>query len=180
MVVVAVAIVVGHHDAQNRWSTARRVLARPCLPCPQGIGGATAWGKPYPRVQHLRPGSNPAVLPGPVLIADRDNNRPLEVSPDGQLLWRFPASGDLAPGQTFLLPDDAFFSPSGRQVVVTQAAARGDGLPPLELPCGGVGVGHHVGHGHEQAPPADVVQVVEHRVIGVRVESWRGRSCRGG
>lgn len=69
---------------------------------------------------NLRPGSDPSVLPGPVLIADRDNNRLLEVSPDGRVLWRFPAPGDLARGQTFLLPDDAFFSPDGRQIVVTQ------------------------------------------------------------
>src|SRR6266516_6266584 len=68
----------------------------------------------------LQPGSDPSVLPGPVLIGDRDNNRLVEVSPDGRVLWRFPAPGDLAPGQTFLLPDDAFFSPDGRQVIVTQ------------------------------------------------------------
>jgi DNA-binding beta-propeller fold protein YncE len=68
----------------------------------------------------LRPGSNPTVLPGPVLIADRDNNRLLEVSPAGRVLWRFPAPGDLARGQTFELPDDAFFSPDGRKIVVTQ------------------------------------------------------------
>jgi DNA-binding beta-propeller fold protein YncE len=55
-----------------------------------------------------------------VLIADRDNNRLLEVSPTGQILWRFPQAGDLAAGQSFLLPDDAFFSPDGREVVVTQ------------------------------------------------------------
>jgi DNA-binding beta-propeller fold protein YncE len=80
-----------------------------------------------PRSEHavaangaLRPGSDPSVLPGPVLIADRDNNRLLEVSPDGQILWRFPAPGDLSPGQTFDLPDDAFFSPDGRDVIVTQ------------------------------------------------------------
>jgi len=65
-------------------------------------------------------GSNPSVLPGPVLIADRDNNRLLEVSPQGRVLWRFPEPGDLAPGQTFLLPDDAFFSPDGNRVVATQ------------------------------------------------------------
>ena len=64
--------------------------------------------------------SNPGVLPGPVLIADRDNNRLLEVSPAGQILWRFPKPGDLIPGQSFLLPDDAFYSPDGRQIVVTQ------------------------------------------------------------
>jgi hypothetical protein len=68
----------------------------------------------------LRAGSDPNVLPGGVLIADRDNNRLLEVSPTGQMLWRFPESGELAPGQSFKLPDDAFFSPDGSQVVVTQ------------------------------------------------------------
>jgi DNA-binding beta-propeller fold protein YncE len=68
----------------------------------------------------LRGGSDPGVLPSPVLIADRDNNRLLEVSPTGQILWRFPGSGDLAAGQSFLLPDDAFYSPNGREVVVTQ------------------------------------------------------------
>jgi DNA-binding beta-propeller fold protein YncE len=68
----------------------------------------------------LLAGSDPSVLPGPVLIADRDNNRLLEVSPTGKVLWRFPNSGDLAPGQSFVLPDDAFFSPDGHEVVVTQ------------------------------------------------------------
>jgi hypothetical protein len=68
----------------------------------------------------LRAGSDPGVLPGPVLIADRDNNRLLEISPTGQVLWRFPEAGNLAPGQSFELPDDAFYSPSGREVVVTQ------------------------------------------------------------
>jgi hypothetical protein len=68
----------------------------------------------------LRPGSDPSVLPGPILIADRDNNRLVQVSPSGQVLWRFPAPGDLAPGESFKLPDDAFFSPDGREVIVTQ------------------------------------------------------------
>lgn len=69
---------------------------------------------------YLAKGSDPAALPGPVLIADRDNNRLLEVSPQGRVLWRFPAAGDLASGQSFKLPDDAFYSPDGREVVVTQ------------------------------------------------------------
>jgi DNA-binding beta-propeller fold protein YncE len=69
---------------------------------------------------NLREGSDPRVLPGPVLIADRDNNRLLEVSPTGRVLWRFPEPGNLAPGQSFKLPDDAFFSSDGRQVIVTQ------------------------------------------------------------
>ena len=69
---------------------------------------------------YLQPGSNPAVLPGPILIADRNNNRLLMISPKGQILWQFPADGKLAPGQTFLGPDDAFFSPHGNHIVVTQ------------------------------------------------------------
>jgi outer membrane protein assembly factor BamB len=121
VVVVAVAIAVGHHAEQNRASTARRVLAGALSAIPRKAPEAQRHGSSGTGAnKNLRPGSNPAVLPGPVLIADRDNNRLLEVSPDGRLLWRFPASGDLAPGQTFLLPDDAFFSPNGRQVVVTQ------------------------------------------------------------
>lgn len=60
------------------------------------------------------------MLPGPVLIADRDNNRLLEISPKGQILWRFPESGELAPGQSFEVPDDAFYSPDGHGIVVTQ------------------------------------------------------------
>jgi len=75
---------------------------------------------PTGEVGALQPGSNPNVLPGPVLIADRDNNRLLEVSPQGRILWRFPAPGDLRPGETFLLPDDAFFSAGGSRIVVTE------------------------------------------------------------
>jgi len=68
----------------------------------------------------LAPGSNPSVLPGPVLIADRGNNRLVIVSPAGRIVWSFPRPGDLRPGQTFRVPDDAFFSPDGKDIVVTQ------------------------------------------------------------
>ena len=67
-----------------------------------------------------QPRSNPSVLPGDVLIADRGNNRLLEVDPAGHIVWQFPRPGDLRPGQTFRSPDDAFFDPSGRYVVATQ------------------------------------------------------------
>lgn len=69
---------------------------------------------------NLKPGSDPSVLPAPVLIADNANNRLIEVSPTGRVLWEFPRRRDLKPGQTFLTPDDAFFTPDGRQVVATQ------------------------------------------------------------
>ncbi len=69
---------------------------------------------------NLAPGSNPAVLPGPVLIADKHNNRLIEVSPQGKILWTFPQPGDLAPGQKFLIPDDAFFTPGGHHIIATE------------------------------------------------------------
>ena len=69
---------------------------------------------------YLAPGSDPSVLPGPVLIADKLNNRLLIVDPQGHVRWAWPQPGDLAPGQTFAVPDDAFFSPDGRYIIATQ------------------------------------------------------------
>jgi hypothetical protein len=65
---------------------------------------------------HLAPGSDPSALPGDVLIADRSNDRLLVVDPRGRIVWRFPAVG----GRSLPLPDDAFFSPDGREIVVTE------------------------------------------------------------
>jgi outer membrane protein assembly factor BamB len=65
---------------------------------------------------HLARGSDPSVLPGDILIADRSNDRLLVVDPRGRIVWRFPQ-----PGRASLpLPDDAFFSPDGRRIVVTE------------------------------------------------------------
>ena len=69
---------------------------------------------------YLAPGSDRRVLPGPVLIADKLNNRLLVVDPQGHIRWSWPQPGDLAPGQTFDVPDDAFFSPDGRYIIATQ------------------------------------------------------------
>ena len=82
---------------------------------------AAALGRLAPQTAgFLAPGSNPAVLPGPVLIADENNNRLLLIDPQGRTLWQFPRPGDLAPGQTFLRPDDVFFAANGKQIVATQ------------------------------------------------------------
>jgi hypothetical protein len=79
--------------------------------------------QPAPRLpahSRTRPGSDPSVLPGDVLVADKANNRLLEIDPYGRVVWRFPRPGDLAAGQTFHVPDDAFYSPNGRSIVATQ------------------------------------------------------------
>jgi hypothetical protein len=91
----------------------------------------TAHGPRVPRTTHvrhraghgasaLRPGSDPRVLPGNLLIADKANNRVVEVDRRGRMVWRFPRPGDLRRGETFRVPDDAFFSPDGRRVIATQ------------------------------------------------------------
>ena len=83
-------------------------------------GAAAPWLAPPAGPGRLAAGSDPSVLPGDVLIADHRNNRLLIIDPQGRVRWEFPRPGDLAPGQTFLVPDDAFFSPGGQDIVVTQ------------------------------------------------------------
>ena len=69
---------------------------------------------------HLQPGSDPSVLPGPIVIADRNNSRILIVDAKGRIIWQFPVSGDLAQGQSFAEPEDAFFGPKGYHILATQ------------------------------------------------------------
>ena len=59
-------------------------------------------------------------MPGYVLIADRNNNRLLIVSPSGRIVWRFPHPGDIRGGQSFHDPDDAFFTPGYRALVTNE------------------------------------------------------------
>jgi hypothetical protein len=57
------------------------------------------------------------VVPGYLMIADRDNNRILIVNPDTRrVVWQFPRPGDLPAGVSFRDPDDAFFTPGYRSI----------------------------------------------------------------
>ncbi len=60
------------------------------------------------------------MLPGPVLFADEGNNRLIVVDPQGRTLWTFPQPGDLPPGISLQSPDDAFFTPDGKEIIVTE------------------------------------------------------------
>ncbi|HEY3951910.1 MAG TPA: hypothetical protein VGM53_00915 [Streptosporangiaceae bacterium] len=86
---------------------------------PAGLASAP-WLAPVNGPGHLRAGSDPSALPGDVLIADHLNNRLVIVDPQGRVRWQFPRQGDLRPGQTFKVPDDAFFSPNGKSIIATQ------------------------------------------------------------
>jgi DNA-binding beta-propeller fold protein YncE len=91
---------------------------QPSGPVPtSGSGGPIVLTASGP--ERLAPGSDPSVLPGPVLIADDGGNRVLIIDSGGRTMWQFPRPGDLAAGQTFKAPDDAFFTPDGRQVIAT-------------------------------------------------------------
>ncbi len=58
------------------------------------------------------PALKPGPVPGYLMIADRNNNRIIIVSPaTKKIVWQFPRPGDVRPGQSFHDPDDAFFTP---------------------------------------------------------------------
>jgi hypothetical protein len=59
-------------------------------------------------------------LPGYLMIADRDNDRIIVVSPGKRVVWRFPRRGDLRRGQRFAGPDDAFVTPGGRMIITNE------------------------------------------------------------
>ncbi len=59
-------------------------------------------------------------LPGNLLIADRGNNRLIEVAANKKIVWEFPVSGSLEPGQFFAGPDDAFFTPGGKTIIANE------------------------------------------------------------
>lgn len=66
---------------------------------------------------NLAPGSDPAVLPSDVLIADEGNNRLVLVNPAGKVVWVFPGHKG---SRALLSPDDAFFARGGKQIMVTE------------------------------------------------------------
>jgi hypothetical protein len=66
------------------------------------------------------PPTRSRIVPGYLLIADRDNGRLILVAPDKHVVWTFPRPGDLRPGQTFTDPDDAFWAPGYRAISVNE------------------------------------------------------------
>lgn len=85
---------------------AGQVSSGVALPAPPPATGTEqkpvpSWGKP---------------LPYPIVIADRRNNRLIEVAPNKQIAWEFP-SPDL---QIYRGNDDVFFSPGGRRLMVNE------------------------------------------------------------
>ncbi len=89
-----------------------------------GLPFASPSGRGMRAGPNLAPGSNPAVLPGDVLIADEGNNRLLIVNPAGTVVWQIPRPGDVVTKKAFVSPDDAFFTPDGRHIMATEEEAQ--------------------------------------------------------
>lgn len=96
--------------------TASATLAEPS-PTVQPLGTLTLTAS---GPGHLMAGSDPRDLPRPLLIADEQNNRLVIIDRDGRTMWEFPRKGDLAADQRFKTPDDAYFTPDGKQIIATQ------------------------------------------------------------
>jgi hypothetical protein len=62
----------------------------------------------------------PGPLPYPIIIADRANDRILEVTPDKRIVWQFPGPQGLPAGARFGDDDDVFFTPGGRTVITNE------------------------------------------------------------
>jgi hypothetical protein len=112
----------GNHAKTTRQGTTARSKTTTTRPATTQQAAVTPFSRPLTRA-HLAPGSDPSALPGDVLIADRSNDRLLVVDPYGRIVWQFPRPGDLRPGQSFPVPDDAFFTPDGKQIVATEEDA---------------------------------------------------------
>ncbi len=82
---------------------------------------AAAWAHAAPPLTPAQrlgfPALKPGLVPGYVLIADRNNNRIIIVNPrTNTVVWEFPRPGDIRPGQSFHDPDDAFFTPGYKSI----------------------------------------------------------------
>jgi DNA-binding beta-propeller fold protein YncE len=90
-------------------------------PAMTGAGQASS-GAPLPAIPPLAGSrANPVAswgkpLPYPIVIADRRNNRLIEIAPDKRILWEFP-SPNL---RVYRGNDDVFFSPDGKLLVVNE------------------------------------------------------------
>jgi len=62
-----------------------------------------------------------SVLPGDVLIADAGNNRMLLVTPQGKIVWQYPAPGEKS---ALIDDDDVFFSPDWTEIITNEEGSN--------------------------------------------------------
>jgi hypothetical protein len=112
----------GGEPGDNEAAAASRGLVRAAVPAAAVQTRSrtlTTDRSPAARALGLPP-VGPGPVPGYVLVADRNANKLLVVSPSKRIVWQFPRRGDLRRGQSFSDPDDAFFSPDFRRIVINE------------------------------------------------------------
>jgi len=117
-----------HHRGRPRASGARFLLAAAWALCAlsasanpgsadaSAANGAPAEPPPITAGPKAPPPSWGKPLPYPVVIADRRNNRLIEVAPDKRILWQF----DSPLLKVYHDNDDVFFSPDGRLLAISE------------------------------------------------------------
>lgn len=112
------------HSPGSTGSGATAVTSSPgsasaTAPAPSpAVSGSGASGAPT----SLAPVAGP--LPGDLLIADRGNDRLLIVTPDKRIVWSMTIDPGGPRGSQSWGPDDAFFTPDGRHIIVNQENAH--------------------------------------------------------
>jgi outer membrane protein assembly factor BamB len=94
VVIVIIVVVVGGGSSKPPTTTSS---GSPLASAGKGVG-------------QLLAGSSPTALPGNILVADRNNNRIVALTPQGRVAWTERLTG----------PSSAFLSPTGRSITVTQ------------------------------------------------------------
>ncbi len=119
------AIALGGHagEAAAARQKAAKPDGRPVQVTPEMIGaGIVSSGAALPAIPPVTGSRDQPVaawgkpLPYPIVIADRRNNRLIEIAPDKRIVWEFP-SPNL---KIYRGNDDVFFSPDGHRLMVNE------------------------------------------------------------
>jgi hypothetical protein len=78
------------------------------------VGSQPGTAAAYERASRL------ARLPGYLLVADRGNNRILILTPQRQIVFRFPSQADVAAGRKLYYNDDTFIEPGGQALIANE------------------------------------------------------------
>jgi DNA-binding beta-propeller fold protein YncE len=135
LVLVAVASI--SHPADPRATALERALAAtssappgtaagspatPALTAPSGALAGPSADPPQSGASASLTPSGP--MPGELLIADRGNDRLLIVTPDRRVIWSMTIDPGGPRGSQSWGPDDAFFTPDGRHIIVNDENAH--------------------------------------------------------
>jgi hypothetical protein len=106
VVVVALVAFAAVHELGGSSAPSKPPRKGPSTPTSAGTGKG-----------FLRKGSDPSVLPGNLLIADWGSRKLLVISPQGQIVWSYQPQASYLQA---LNPDSAFFTSSGKQIVIAE------------------------------------------------------------